>query len=285
MRKVLLATTALSLIPFASSAADLPVKAPVLRAPVAVYNWTGFYAGGNVGYSWGRSDVTVQSGDTFIGTAAERLKPTGAIAGLQAGYNWQTTRNWVFGLETDFQWSGQKDSITRSGSLDFSEIDEAGRFSGSATGTLHSKLSWFGTARARVGYVPDANPGLLLYVTGGLAYGRVKTSFEGSANGSYFGQTCSNTEGGCDFTAGMAFSAAKTKVGGTVGAGIEGDLGNLWSWKVEYLYVDLGKVSGTVPVVATVCQTSCESITGSATYSNKMTDNIVRVGINRRFGP
>ena len=28
-------------------------KAPVMVEPI--YNWTGFYIGGNVGYSWGRS--------------------------------------------------------------------------------------------------------------------------------------------------------------------------------------------------------------------------------------
>jgi outer membrane immunogenic protein len=63
----LLVTTA-ALLSFATIgsavAADLPA-APVYKAPVAVaqvYNWTGFYLGGNIGYSWVRSATTVQLG-------------------------------------------------------------------------------------------------------------------------------------------------------------------------------------------------------------------------------
>ena len=38
----------------AASAADMPAKAPVYKAPIAapVYNWTGLYVGGVAGYGW-----------------------------------------------------------------------------------------------------------------------------------------------------------------------------------------------------------------------------------------
>jgi outer membrane immunogenic protein len=301
MLKKLLATTALCAIPFASYAADLPVRQPVYKAaPVVaapVYNWTGFYIGGNVGYSWGRSDVTLDSVEFFgFGAStggAERLHPNGIIGGLQAGYNLQSSRNWVWGVETDFQWTGQKKRVLETATLappsvtDFPATGDT-LTSGSASATVTSKLTWLGTLRGRVGFVPDANPGMLFYATGGLAYGRVKTSFDGMASGSFTNTT--NCEGGCTFSGAVSASGARTKVGWTIGAGVEGDLGNLWTWKVEYLYVDLGTVSGTIPVNVSGCvtdstpTTTCTSATGIATYSNRMTDNIVRVGINRRFG-
>jgi outer membrane immunogenic protein len=268
--KKLLSTTALCVIPVAASAADLPVKAPVYKAPVvARYNWTGFYAGGNIGYSWGHSDVTVESAELLLGAVGASLHPKGIIGGLQAGYNWQASRNWVWGLETDFQWSGQKNSVT-------APWDDA---IGTGSATVTSKLTWLGTARGRIGFVADARPDVLWYGTGGLAYGRVKTSLTGTFSTKF----PSNCEGPA-FCA-VSFSDAKTKVGWTLGGGVEAALANQWTWKVEYLYVDLGTVSETVPLSTTVCAPGCSSVAGTASYSNKMTDNIVRVGLNYRFGP
>jgi len=291
MLKRLLSTTALGIIPFAAGAADLPVKAPVYKAPIAApYSWTGFYAGANVGYSWGRSDVTY---DTFTGLASgsERLHPNGVIGGFQIGYNLQTSRNWVVGLEADFQWSGQKKSVTRTTAFDLVDVfDPPDELVGTATGTLQSKLTWMGTARGKIGFVPDSHPELMLYATGGLAYGRVRTSFVGAASGTYTNQAISNCEGpssSCVFSAALGFDDAKTKVGWTLGAGIESALGMGWTWKIEYLYVDLGTVSGTVPlnVIASCTNTNvCRVSGGTATYSNDMTDNIIRIGLNRRFG-
>ena len=288
MLKKLLATTALCTIPFASYAADLPVKARPI--PVPVYNWNGFYVGGNIGYSWGHWDTTgdvldVSGFGTGIG-AAQRLNPNGVIGGVQAGYNWQQSRNWVWGLETDFQWSGQKSSAASSASFAVFDVPASGDLlTGSASAAVSSKLTWLGTARGRLGYVADGSPGTLWYGTGGLAYGRVKTLIPtGTAAGTFVNS--SNCEGGCAFSGSAVASASQVKVGWTLGAGVEGDLANLWTWKVEYLYVDLGKVTGTVPVFATACfDGSCGSTTGTATFSNRMTDNIIRIGFNRKFGP
>src|SRR5262245_4644992 len=108
-------------------AADLAVKAPVYKAPppvVLVYNWTGFYIGCNVGYSWGRArtDLDANSRVQVFRTAGPTLifdtgvvgaglsnstNVDGWLGGLQAGYNVQSGA-WVAGVEADFQWSGQK---------------------------------------------------------------------------------------------------------------------------------------------------------------------------------
>src|SRR3954471_19580213 len=100
-----------------ASAADIApryTKAP--PAMVEVWNWTGFYIGGNAGYSWGRSNTDVSYFNTATGLPIvpapgsitnARFDMNGAIAGGQAGYNWQTG-SWVWGVEADIQWSDEK---------------------------------------------------------------------------------------------------------------------------------------------------------------------------------
>jgi outer membrane immunogenic protein len=63
-------------------------------------------------------------------------------------------------------------------------------------------------------------------------------------------------------------------VGWTVGAGIEGAIGGNWTAKLEYLYVDLGRVSGSFTLPPTTVPS----------FSSRITDNILRVGVNYRFG-
>jgi outer membrane immunogenic protein len=78
---------------------------------------------------------------------------------------------------------------------------------------------------------------VLLYVTGGLAYGEIET------NG-----TLTNVVP-VPFPFGLlstSFGHSVTKSGWTVGAGIEGRLWDNWTGKIEYLYMDLGTVSGSI---------------------------------------
>src|SRR5438309_3946885 len=101
-----------------ASAADLAAR-PYTKAPpamVEVWNWTGFYIGGNAGYSWGRGSTDVSYFNTLTGVPivppagsilGAGYDMNGAIAGGQIGYNWQSS-NWVFGLEADAQWSDEK---------------------------------------------------------------------------------------------------------------------------------------------------------------------------------
>ena len=61
MRKLLLGSIALLALGAGGSAPAADVRLPVYKAPppVAVYSWTGFYVGGNIGYSWGKADTDV----------------------------------------------------------------------------------------------------------------------------------------------------------------------------------------------------------------------------------
>ena len=195
-------------------------------------------------------------------------KLNGAIAGIQGGYNWQNGQ-WVLGVEGDLQWSGQK------GTSDFlcSALAPAGGaclpgFTFIPAGvngvalTLDQKLQWFGTLRGRVGVL--ATPTWLVYATGGLAVGGIKTdaTLTGHTNAVAsvpLVSTASNTA---------------TKAGWTIGAGIEGVISGKWTGKVEYLYVDYGSVSGNVTNLPAGIQ---------ASYSSHITDNVVRAGLNYHY--
>ena len=249
----------------AASAADMAPRYTKAPPPVvAVYDWTGFYIGGNVGYSWGRSSDTstlTNGAGTVLFTSAAGANMDGVIGGGQIGYNWQV-QNWVWGLEADIQASDQKgrrDLLCPTG-VCTPPFGVIAVFPGPAVPVaLDQKLEWFGTVRGRVGVL--ATPTVLFYATGGLAYGEVRTA--GTIGAGAFG-----------------FSNTDTKVGYTVGAGIEGVIGGNWTAKLEYLYVDLGKASGSF-------LTTIPALGGgvlSHNYSSRITDNIVRVGLNYKFG-
>jgi outer membrane immunogenic protein len=210
--------------------------APAIATPT----WTGFYVGGNVGYSWGNWDATGQLVD--LG-GQHNFDVNGIIGGLQAGFNWQFNQNWLIGVEVDFQWSAEKDDF--SWVFPISIGDSLSGF----TIKNEMKFPWFATVRGRVGYVPD--PNWLVYLTGGLAVGRVEESATASFNG-----------------ASVTISDKDTKTGWTLGGGVEAKLGNNshWSAKIEYLYIDLGTVNMLTNTVAI-----------------DVRDHIARAGINYRF--
>ena len=265
----------------AASAADLAAR-PYTKAPVMVdpgYNWSGFYIGGNVGYSWGRErtdgnltgtqNVSVfrTAGPTLISsvtTAAAvplsgRGNMDGFIGGGQIGYNWQSSR-WLFGLEADFQGSDER------ATADVCTV--AGCPLGSSILTANYKLDWFGTARGRVGFL--ATDRVLLYATGGLAYGHL------TANAPL-----------------VPLSWGSTRAGWTAGAGAEAAIDRNWSVKLEYLYMDLGNIGGSGATATTVTNAlntpalgfnTVTTTTLTSAFNTRFTDNIVRVGVNYRWG-
>ena len=260
------------------SAADLApryTKAPVL---VPVYNWTGFYVGGNAGYSWGRSRSDVSYFNTVTGAAivppagsvtGGSFDMDGAIAGGQIGYNWQVNNAWVWGLEADAQWSDERGSTAfrcaATPVIGGTCIPGITFLPPGVTGTnlaLDQSLEWFGTVRGRVGWLPS--PEVLLYATGGLAYGEIKTT-----------ATLSGVTPAAVAVAALG-SSSQTRVGWTVGAGVEGAIGGNWTAKLEYLYMDLGSTSFGPLTLAPASQIG-------ANVNSDFTDHILRVGLNYRF--
>jgi len=191
MKKYLLASVAaLGLVAAgAASAADLPSRKGPIAAPVYMppaFTWTGFYVGANAGYGWGNVNA---NGFANVGDL------DGFVGGGQVGYNYQMGQ-FVVGLEADLQ------------AADLS--------SGSNLGLLSVKTDYFGTVRARVGVAFDR---FMPYITGGWAYGNVKSSIPA-----------------------IGFSSDRSHTGGfAVGGGLEYAVTNNIIAGVEYLYVDLGE--------------------------------------------
>jgi outer membrane immunogenic protein len=257
MKKIILATVLAGIGSTSALAADLGARAPYSKAPAmvaAVSNWSGFYIGGNVGYGWGNGhthfeDIITTAGFT-AGTTPTTIdnRSNGVIGGAQIGYNWQAGA-FVTGLEADIQGSGIK------GSVGTTVPSVSGVFS------TVEKLPWLGTVRGRLGVT--ATPDLLLYATGGLAFGRV----ENSAN--------LTTPAGS-----LSGNVSKSKAGWAAGAGTEWMFARNWSAKLEYLYVDLGESSVAAPLVRTSGAIASAFTVG---YTWKTQDHIVRAGVNYHF--
>lgn len=221
MKNILLAGVALVALPVAASAADMsyPVKAPVVAA-VPVFTWTGFYIGANVGYGGGDFDYPYALSVFGAGIGGDAsLNSSGFFGGGQIGYNYQFDGGVVIGVEADFQWSGIDGNLDANATL-FDGADALG----AAAIDAGSEIDWFGTIRARLGYGWDR---ALLYVTGGAAYGKVSTSIDAAITD-------------FDTVIGVSGSTDDTQWGWTVGGGLEYALTDNWSFKTEYLYVDLG---------------------------------------------
>jgi outer membrane immunogenic protein len=206
----------------AASAADLPqrpaYKAPIM-SPAPVYNWTGFYVGGNIGGAWGMLDVTdVNTGATVS------PNNSGFAGGFQVGYDYQIGP-WVIGIRNLFDGTSISDSATISDPV--------------FSGTINGKVRWFDALTGRVGYL--VQPNVLLYGQGGAAW----TDWSINAingNGTQVGEI----SGG-------------NRTGWTVGGGAEWMFLPHWSAFLEYNYMGFGTRSnsftGCVAGLLVVCTT------------------------------
>jgi outer membrane immunogenic protein len=148
MKKFLLGTVALVALAAPASAADLAAR-PYTKAPPApvavVYDWSGFYIGGNGGWGTSRSCWDV------IGFGDGCHDADGGTAGGQIGYRWQTG-TWVFGIEGQGNWADFQGS-------------HAGFVSGGLD-TNESRIDAFGLLTGQIGYAAN---NVLFYVKGGAA--------------------------------------------------------------------------------------------------------------------
>jgi len=282
------------------NAAGSAAAAPETSAPAG---WTGFYAGLNAGYAWGVSSsadtasipvVDNLAGDAFWMTPAgftaaansgsASISQSGAIGGLQAGYNTQLSPTFVAGIEADIQGAGITGSGSYAGLTRFGP-DASGLTSTAAgAGTITAGIDWLGTLRARVGYL--ATPSVLVYATGGLAFGGVTArsahTLSFTDDQPFVYPTFSGTG-----------DSAQTRAGWTLGGGGEWALGSRWSVKAEALYYNLGSESFSASAVGAVDPDGTNlaggSVAGTTLFANlpvtRVTYDgvIVRAGINYRF--
>jgi outer membrane immunogenic protein len=225
-----------------------------LPANAETKSWTGFYIGAHGGHAWTDAQAHVAHPcpvcvpDAFSG--ASNIGGDGWHGGLQAGAN-VMLGGIVLGIEADASFADIKGGHTFR--MDF-DSDWA----------VKSKIDTFGTVRGRLGFVSGS---MLIYATGGLAWGRVETDM----------QTIS-------ITGPVVMSELSSKqwhVGWTAGGGVEWAFAPGWSLKGEYLYVDLGSADHDPRGVAYA------GTPGAFEHSEKMKVDldmhIVRAGLNYRF--
>jgi outer membrane immunogenic protein len=247
-------------------AADLPVKAP---PPVAIYNWTGFYVGGNAGWTGERVNNSYlapgpgapgylpQDTPVISANSSNSFSSSKFSFGAQAGYNYQVDRRGLIGGEID---------INRLGFSNSANVIFPTPFAGPVNSSTSQSMGWIGTVRARVGAILSER--WLVYGTGGLAVVN-----RGFSETNIYNPTFVNS--GVD-----TINLGKTQAGWTAGAGVEYAITNQWSVKGEYLHVGLPDLSGV-------------SMTPSPFFGNpaivgyvhtvSANIDIVRVGFNYRF--
>jgi outer membrane immunogenic protein len=199
-----------------ASAADLgarPITKAPMAAPIAAYDWSGFYIGAHIGGTSADKDWSVVPATVFAPLGVVIPVPgafsigshraEGFIAGGQAGFNWQTGA-WVFGLEGQFSWTNADgEHVCLGGVL-----------------TCRTEMNWMATAAGRVGY---AFNNLLVYAKGGAAFVDEDHSI---------------------FITGApglgAATGSVTRTGWMVGAGLEWGFTPNWSAKIEYNFMDFG---------------------------------------------
>ena len=249
----------------AAAATDLPMpyKAPlrvVAPAPAAIYDWTGFYAGVNLGGGWADNDASgafnaaLGGGGTFAAGTATSASFSGIVGGGQIGYNWQTG-HLVLGVEADIDGSSQSGNTS------------TGCGVAGCTMTGAPKVDAFGTLRGRLGYAQD---NWLLYVTGGFAWQHVSN-------------TVTDTTAAGSAT---IFNASTTQGGYVVGVGGEMAIAPRWTAGVEYLYLDTGNFTlfnGAVPASVLGILGAPAGTTATFNDTERVQNNIVRARVNYRF--
>jgi outer membrane immunogenic protein len=274
LRRILLASVGAIALAGSAFAADLPSRAPppIYVPPAPIFTWTGFYIGGQVGYAWGKNNVNF--GDNFGDYAAFSYNTSGVIGGAHVGYNLQLSQ-FVIGLEGDVDGTSQSKQFN--GSLPFgSTLVGGGVISAPLGGNININVNHNieGSIRGRLGYAWDR---VLIYATGGVAFG----GFNGNVSGNFPGGVL---VGGPNIPAPVAFgpfggstSASATRVGWTVGGGLEYAVTNNWSVRAEYRYTDFGH--------STIFANSFITPFGAsgAFFNRHFTENRVQVGFSYKF--
>ena len=208
----------------AASAADLAVKAPPYKAPIAApvqgFNWSGFYVGGHVGYLWGHT--TVEEADELT----ERNAPTnGVVGGVLGGYNWQIGA-WVLGLDADIGWSNARGTGAAPPVPDpIISVTEQPN---------HYDINWTSHVRGRLGYAFDS---WLVYAAGGVAVADFTfTPGDVTTTTTTFDTPDPVTSSVTTHRA----SVSKKYTGFSIGGGLEHAFNSWLIGRVEYLYDDFG---------------------------------------------
>jgi outer membrane immunogenic protein len=199
------------------------------------------------------------SGGLFGGGGAGSARNTqsGFIGGAQVGYNYQYGSSIVLGIEADIQGAGIRGTTTGGGASQavlrtpFSTVSPSNDYpnagtitSGVSYASVQGGIDWLGTVRGRLGYL--ATPTLLLYGTGGLAYGNAWANVEQTAIEDHSATSDLNLYSGLHNETSTWLGGGHQNqllTGWTAGGGLEWMFMQNWSLKAEALYWDLGRMN------------------------------------------
>ena len=216
-KQFLLASVGAIALAGSAFAADLAPPPP----PPPPFTWSGVYLGGQIGYAWGKDNVSWSGTANDLDLAGGKFGegPQGVIGGAHLGWNIQPNHWFVFGIEASVDGAGLNKSVVVP-MADFAQ-DTFGSLTASA------KAGVQGSVRGRLGIAFDR---LLLYGTGGVAV----TSY----NTSYY-----DTTGFFTGFPGTNDTISVTRAGFTAGGGIEYAITDNWSVRAEYRYSNFGHVT------------------------------------------
>jgi opacity protein-like surface antigen/outer membrane protease len=264
MHKILIGVAAAAvLIARPASAADMPLKTPVVQ-PLPTWNWTGWYIGAHVGGGLGTTDVADPFGASIFGDA---VRTPAFLGGGQVGYNWQPTNSHVvLGAEADLS------ALASSGTntcLAFSGFFQSSN--------CQVQPNWMATLTGRVGYALGANDRSLLYIKGGASW--VHDNIDITNNVGNF-----TPGGGTPVTTATptTTSLGYSKIGWTVGAGIEQALTPAWSLTLEYNYLNFGSSSIATP--ASLWYPPLIQPFGATNTAVQQNLHVIKLGLNYKLG-
>jgi opacity protein-like surface antigen len=255
-------------------------KAPLVVAPPT--RWTGFYLGATTGAAWGANNniyyangpigPSFDPGVALLGSGNLGESNVGFIGGGSAGYNLQASPRALVGVEADFQGvlggSGASNAVGARPTY----AQPGGALLGNVAAS--QTLDYLGTARLRLGYL--LRPSLLVFGTGGLAYGR--TNF--AANAQVL--TIDGTGNIAEFSAGQT-NLSRMRAGFAAGGGFEWMFLPGLSAKAEYLYYGLGSYSAALPQYAVNLTNGAALADVTTSYRGRANGQLVRAGLNYHF--
>ena len=249
INKILLSTVAVVALAGTALAADLPSRrAPPVFAPpppIPVFTWTGFYVGGQVGYEFGRDNGFATATATGAGLAANSARDSGVIGGAHIGYNFSSQSLPVLG--SIFGTLGSGVVIGIEGDVD-GTTGRANYLLGGVAVSDRDQIQ--GSVRGRLGYAFDR---FLVYGTGGAAFGGFRNNY-------------------ANLITGANSSSSTTRVGYTVGGGVEYAITNNFSLRAEYRFSDFGSYTDIPGATG-----------GGIAVRHRDTDNRIQGGFSYKF--